>query len=183
LDKIEQLTQLFLRLDSGEKPENLRQEARSFLSQISPRDVALAEQSLMQAGADVSKLRSRCVQHISLLPDQVTRIRTMLPSNHIVRIILAEHEMMLCFLADLEQVNAQIQKMPYCAPTSLELRKLSHIVSHLITAGDHNYREDEIIFPELERRGYYGPPEILKIEHLHLFVCNWIMNFEVVNPL
>jgi DUF438 domain-containing protein len=171
LDKIELLTQLFLRLDSGEKVETIRSENTEFLRTVSARDVALAEQSLMQAGADIGRLRSRCCTHVALLGDQVARMRAKLPMNHIVRVILLEHEMILCFLADMEELNADIQQLTYCSPASMEIRKLNHIVSHLVSTGDHNHREDEVIFPELERRGYYGPPEILKVEHLGLDAC------------
>jgi uncharacterized protein len=88
-----------------------------------------------------------------------------------VRIILAEHEMMLCFLADLEELNDEIKHLSYCSSTSIEIRKLAHIVSHLVVACDHEYREAEVIFPELERHGYYGPPEIVKVDYAGLDSC------------
>jgi len=171
VDKIAQLTKLFVRLDSGECPESLKKEASNFLETVSPKDLALAEQSLMQSGVDIAKLRDRCFAHVSLLGDQVAKLRAKLPYSHIVRTILVEHEMMLCFLADLEDLNRDIQQMAYCSPASIEIRKLNHIVSHLVSTGDHRFREDEVIFPELERHGYYGPPEIVKIEQLGLDAC------------
>ena len=170
MDKIEQLTQLFMRLDAGESPEQLRNEAKDFLSTVGPGDIAIAEKSLSQS-ANGRNLRVRCSRHITLLSDQVAKLRATLPLDHIVRTILVEHEMMLCFLADLEDLNSEIQQMSYCSPTSFEMRKLAHIVSHLIVAGDHQHREDEIIFPELERHGYYGPPEILKLDNIGLDAC------------
>jgi DUF438 domain-containing protein len=170
-DKVEQLTRLFMRVDAGESPEKVRREAELFLSTVGPREAAMAEQLLIQSGTNIEQLRRRCLAHISLLGDQVTKLRLSLPVNHIIRIILAEHEMMLCFLADLEELNKEIQQMSYCSPTSTEIRKLVHIVSHLVAAGDHEFREAEFIFPELERHGYYGPPEILKTEHSGLDTC------------
>jgi DUF438 domain-containing protein len=171
MDRIEQLTQLFRRLDAGENPDKVRQEARTFLSTVGPREVAMAERYLIQAGTDGEQVRRRCYMHILLLPDQTTKLRSILPYNHIVRIILAEHEMMLCFLAELEELNREIQEHSYCSPTSVEMRKLVHIVSHIIAAGDHEFREAEVVFPELERQGYYGPPEIIKAEHQGLDAC------------
>ncbi|OHB52855.1 MAG: hypothetical protein A2Y07_04455 [Planctomycetes bacterium GWF2_50_10] len=171
MDKIGQLTQLFARLDSGESADRLRQEAGHFLDTVSPKDLALAEQFMMQGGADLGHLRSRCFAHVSLLGDQAAKLRARLPYSHIVRTILAEHEMMLCFLAELEELNREIQQMAYCSGASVEIRKLNHIVSHIVNSGDHRFREDEVIFPELERHGYYGPPEIIKIEQLGLDAC------------
>jgi uncharacterized protein len=171
MSKAEQLTQLFMRLDAGENLDKVRREAQSFLSTVGPRDLAMAEQLLIQAGVNIELLRRRCLTHVSLLGDQVTRLRSQLSPNHIIRIILAEHEMMLCFLADLEELNNEIQHLPDCSPTSVEIRRLVHIVSHLVAAGDHEFREAEFIFPELERHGYYGPPEIVKTDHDSLNTC------------
>ena len=170
-DKISRLTELFTRLDAGETPEYLRHEASNFLQTVSPQDVALAEQYLLQTGVDMTKMKARCFAHISLLGDQAAKLRAKLPANHIVRTILAEHEMILCFLADLEDLNNEIEQMAYCSPTSIEIRKLNHIVSHIVNAADHRFREDEVIFPELERHGYYGPPEIVKVEQLGVDAC------------
>ena len=160
-----------MRIDAGENPDKLRTEAQAFLSTIGPREVAMAEQQLIQSGVNIEQLRSRCLSHVSLLGDQVHKLRAKLPANHIVRIILAEHEMILCFLADLEELNDDVQQLKYCSPTSIEIRKLVHIVSHLVAAGEHEYREAECIFPELERHGYYGPPEIIKTEQTGLETC------------
>ena len=171
MSKVEQLTRIFKRLDAGESPEKVRHEEHQFLSTVGPHEVALAEQSLLQEGVPIEQIRTRCLSHISLLPDQVSRLRSRLPANHIVRIILAEHEMMLCFLADLEELDGEIQQLSSCSPTSVEMRKLAHIVAHLAVAGDHEYREAEVVFPELLRHGYYGPQEIVKSDHPGLDSC------------
>jgi uncharacterized protein len=171
MSKVEQLTLIFKRLDAGESPEKVRHEEHQFLSTVGPQEVALAEQSLLQEGITIEQIRTRCVTHISLLPDQVSRLRARLPANHIVRIILAEHEMMLCFLADLEELDGEIEQLSSFSPTSVEMRKLAHIVAHLAIAGDHEYREAEVVFPELERHGYYGPQEIVKNDRTGLDSC------------
>jgi uncharacterized protein len=171
MSKVEQLTRIFKRLDAGENPEKVRHEEHKFLSTVGPHEVALAEQSLLRDGVPIDEVRTRCLTHISLLPDQVSRLRAKLPANHIVRIILAEHEMMLCFLADLEELDGEIQQLSSCSPTSVEMRKLAHIVAHLAVAGDHEYREAEVVFPELERYGYFGPQEIVKVDHTGLDSC------------
>jgi len=171
MSKVEQLTLIFKRLDAGENPEKVRHEEHQFLSTVGPQEVALAEQSLLREGVTIDQIRTRCLTHMSLLPDQVSRLRAKLPANHIVRIILAEHEMMLCFLADLEELDSEIQQLSSCSPASVEMRKLVHIVAHLAVACDHEYREAEVVFPELSRYGYYGPQEIIKVDHAGLDSC------------
>ena len=49
-----------------------------------------------------------------------------------------------------------------------EFGKLSHIAEHLLAAELHHQREEDILFPELEQRGVYGPPAVMKEEHIQL---------------
>jgi len=49
-----------------------------------------------------------------------------------------------------------------------EFRRLKHIAEHLIEAESHHRREEEVLFPELERRGVLGPPQVMRMEHEEL---------------
>ena len=49
-----------------------------------------------------------------------------------------------------------------------EWMKLQHINKHLIGAEPHHQREEQILFPELEKRGVFGPPQVMLQEHEEL---------------
>jgi len=167
-DKIKRLVRLLKRLDAGESSSDIRKEQCGFLATIEPKDICLAEQDLIMAGMTIEDMQHMCSRHIQILGDQTNKLRESLPSAHVLRMILCEHDMLKCFLVDLLDVNRTIQEINYITSTSSEFRKLSHIVHHLLAANQHYEREEQIIFPELERRGYFGPLEILRKEHFDL---------------
>jgi len=165
MNKIEELTRMLERLNSGEDPVKVKGEAKRFFSTIDPQDLATAEQQLVENGLDPAELAKLCPLHLELLDDQTARMKAILPPDHVVAILLSEHETILCFLDDLDFVNQLIQKMDNYYPQRDEFRRLVHIAEQLLGVEPHHQREEEILFPELEKRGVYGPPMVMRDEH------------------
>lgn len=91
-----------------------------------------------------------------------------LEKGHVVHTLVAEHEMILCFLDELEKINGVIQRMEKYSALRKEFGKLSHIVEHLAAADAHHKREEKVLFPEMEKRGIVGPPGAMISEHAEL---------------
>lgn len=171
MEKMQKLTQLLQRINAGEGPEKVAKEAKEFLVTVRPRQLVHAEHFLVRCGYSPADLWRLCAAHASILGDRSARLRAQLPPNHIIQRILAEHAVMRCFLAELEDVNAAIQQADYCSNESTELRTVVHITGHLLACDEHKEREEQIIFLQLENCGLYGPAEIVKTEHLVLDMC------------
>ncbi|MFH1371177.1 MAG: DUF438 domain-containing protein [Planctomycetota bacterium] len=168
MDKIEELTGILERLNSGEDPAKVKAEAKQLLSTIDPADLSIAEQHLVEKGLAPEDLRKLCTLHLELLEDQSAKLKEKLPREHVIATLINEHETILCFLDDLDFVNQSIQKMPGYKPEREEFRRLLHIAEQLIGTELHHQREEDILFPELEKRGVYGPPMVMKGEHAEL---------------
>jgi DUF438 domain-containing protein len=166
--KVEQLTTILKRLNEGEDPARVREEARAFLATIDPADLSIAEQQLLEAGLSKEDLRGLCSVHMELLSGQPAGVKNALPPGHVVHTLVSEHEMILAFLDELTAVNEAIQVMAKYDGEREEFGKLHHIAEHLVEAEAHHQREEEVLFPELERRGVTGPPQIMRLEHQEL---------------
>lgn len=161
----DQLADLLQRLNSGEDPAVVREEARRLLASLDPADLSLAEQKLIDAGLAPEDLRDLCAIHLEVLGDQLEALRADLAPGHVVHTLVAEHDMILDFLRELERVNAAIQRMDRYDPTREEFGLLHHLAEHLVGAEKHHQREEDVLFPEVEARGVYGPPQIMRLEH------------------
>ncbi len=170
MEKVQELTQLLKRLNSGEDPAAVKEQAREFLSTVDARDLSIAEQQLMDEGLSTADLQNLCTVHLKMIGDQVEKMKTSLPPGHVISTLVSEHETILCFLDELWWLNECIGKMPAHDPESERFRKLSHIAEHLVAAELHHQREEDILFPALEERGVYGPTEIMRQEHIELRV-------------
>lgn len=166
--KTEELTELLRRLNRGEDPVAVREEAREFLATVDTRDLSIAEQNLLDEGLSPSDLRRLCTVHLEMLGDQVEKMKSQLPVDHVISTLISEHETILCFLDDLEVINEKIQRLDEYSKQEEAFRKLAHIAEHLVAADLHYQREEDILFPELERKGVYGPPVVMREEHTQL---------------
>jgi DUF438 domain-containing protein len=168
MEKVQELTQLLKRLNSGEDPVSVKEQAKDFLSTVNACDLSIAEQQLMDEGLSAADLQNLCTAHLQMIGDQVDKMKASLPPGHVISTLVSEHETILCFLDELWWLNERIGEMAVYDPESDKFRKISHIAKHLVAAELHYQREEEILFPALEERGVYGPTAIMKEEHIQL---------------
>ena len=155
-DKNEALIRILRGIDRGDDPRTLRAEAHRLIREITPRDLARAEQRLVRTGTPSRQAGQLSVAFLlmGVLDGKDVHLRDRLPADHVLRIILAEHELTRCFLADLDSLVHRIAGLDHMTDTSIEFMRLSHIAEHLYAMLEHIEREDDILFPSLRRQGW-----------------------------
>lgn len=165
MDKIDKLVEILERLNSGESPDAVREEAQAFLAQVDPTELSMAEQKLIQAGMAPEDLRHLCSMHMEMLKGELEKMTSNLETGHVIDTLVKEHEVILSFLDKLEDTNQEIQKLDAFDSNNELFAKLLHIAEHLIGAEPHHQREEQVLFPEVESRGVTGPTRIMVMEH------------------
>jgi DUF438 domain-containing protein len=168
----EELEGLLLKINRGGNVGNLQKQANQLITAITPHDIAVVEKRLVQSG-----LSSRRVQQLSasfilmgLMEGKHTNLRESLAENHILKKVLAEHDMMRCFLADLEDVAMRISQSDFLNDTSGEIRRLAHITDHIRAMEEHIGREDDVIFPALRSQGWGNLCKSVETDHIYIGV-------------
>jgi uncharacterized protein len=100
--------------------------------------------------------------------EQVEKILAELPKEHVLSTMIAEHEAILEFLDELDWIDRSIQEMAQYTPGQEEFERLTHIARHLVETERHHRREEQVLFPELEKRGVEGPSAVMRREHEEL---------------
>ncbi len=100
--------------------------------------------------------------------EKTKKLNNFLPPGHMTDTFYKEHEIILSFLDKLEKNTQKIQKMKAYQIQDKEWQELKHIAEHLIGAELHHQREEKVLFPELEKAGVLGPPEVMRGEHEEL---------------
>lgn len=166
----EELTGFLIKLSKGRDKSGLRKQADRLIDSVSPLDFARAEHNLMQNGIPPRRIQQLSTSFImmGLAEREKSDLRLRLPDYHILRKVMAEHEMLRCFLADLEEVAERIYHTSHLSPTSGELMQLSHIAEHLNSLEEHIGREDDVLFPALKERGWKSL--FCRIESEHTYI-------------
>lgn len=164
----EKLYSCLREINSGNNAEEIRRREPGLINSITPSDLAVAEQMLLESGCSIAEIRRRQHEYIALTGDQLYNMWKSLPHSHIARKILAEHEIYLCMLSDLKEVNCKIQKLDTITDTCTEIRKLAHVVQHLVSSRDHSLYEEEILYPELSRLKLGHLIRAMKSDHAYI---------------
>ncbi len=123
---------------------------------------------LLDTGCSVAILRRNQHLYIELLGDQLYKLWSSLPYNHIARRILAEHEIYQCMVSDLKEVNTLIQEMDMLTDISTEYRRLVHISQHLAAVGEHAQYEEDLLFPEMRKHKFGHLVRAMKSDHAYI---------------
>lgn len=168
--KAQALTGLLKRINQGEDLNHLCKEANLLVTNVDPKDIATARQNLIDEGysAQLVQQLSATLMLMGIFEKQSVNPETLLPPNHILRLVMVEHDLIRCFLADLNDVVEAIQCTNQLSDVSSEFRKLAHIIEHLSAMKEHIDREEDVIFPYLRKRGWMNLCPAAQGEHLNI---------------
>ncbi|MCE5184834.1 MAG: DUF438 domain-containing protein [Planctomycetaceae bacterium] len=166
----EELTGFLVKLSEGKNKAGLRKQANRLIAAITPDDIESAERTLIMNGYTVKKIQQLSAAFVlmGVLGGDDAGLRSRLPEQHILRKIMAEHEMIRCFLADLEDVAGSIEKSEQMNASSCEIMRLHHIAEHLHALDEHLDREDDIIYPALKEKGWKSLFSRIESEHVYI---------------
>jgi len=127
-----------------------------------PLEISKAEQRLLKEGVSEEELKEFCKIHLEAVEEKVEKIKERLEEDHPINILISEHEKIEGFLSKLEELGKTIEKDGFNRTRKKRLRSLTE---KLLESEKHHEREEETIFPRLERKGIDGPPRIMRQEH------------------
>jgi DUF438 domain-containing protein len=167
------ITRLLEKISKGENPRKLRREATRLMSDVHPVDIARAEQNLIENGIAENTVHnlSSAFMLMGILEDQILNIKSKLPNNHIIRKVIAEHDLTRCYLAELEDLAVEIDMMETITDVCLQFRKLTHIIEHLDAMEEHIEREEDVIFPMLKKHGWKALCRASQSDHVYIRIA------------
>lgn len=163
--KIKELTDLLSKLNTEGLTEDLKEEGLKLVKSISPLELSMAEQNLVEDGMDPSELRHLCDIHMMVLKDELEKLRSNISKGHLLYTMVEEHTVILEVLKELESVTNVILTMEKYDVSKAEFKKVTELANKVLDAEPHHKREEDVLFVELEKRGITGPTRIMKLEH------------------
>jgi DUF438 domain-containing protein len=165
--QVKELTEVLKLVAASQDVDIIRKEHMEFLGTIGSRMLNSRELELAKEGISFDDLRKICGRKM-LATDRTGSLRDSLPHGHILRMVYAEHNLVLYYMSDLEILNSFIQQAHDWNGNRRLFDKLSHIVRHLCGMDPHHVREDKVIYPQLAAHGYSDVPQSIFAEHAKL---------------
>ena len=151
-------------LHSGADPQEMVQRFQQVLHGVSPTEIAQIEQELIEEGMPQEEVRRLCDVHLAVFRESLEKAETLAPAGHPINILMAEHRLMLEQAQELARL-AQGMASADDAEAADFMQQVRTIAEHLRESESHYLREENVLFPYLEKHGIKQPPAIMWMEH------------------
>jgi len=164
-NKKELLKELVKRLHQGESAEEIKEKFKKAFKDVTATEIARIEEELVREGMPPEEIRKFCDVHIALFRESLDKEKPIAPPGHPIHILTEEHKILLRFVEELKDVAKEIKGTEDFASNSESMTKLDHIAKHLKESESHYLREENVLFPYLEKHGITQPPAMMWTEH------------------
>ncbi|MFZ5800970.1 MAG: DUF438 domain-containing protein [Candidatus Omnitrophota bacterium] len=153
---------------SAEELEKVKKEVEVYFKDTAPKELALAEQELIQEGTGREEMKRLCDVHLEVMKKQLgAEARSIrLPAAHPISILKDEHKIIKRNLKKLKRVLEKLESAVSFEKAKGQLNTLKELSHFFLETEKHHQREEEAIFPRLIAHGITEPPEIFKEDHI-----------------
>jgi PAS domain S-box-containing protein len=162
------LREILSQLHSGVSPQEVKERFKQFLEGVSAEEIARIEQELVKEGLPREEIQRLCDVHLAVFKEQLEKQRPVAKQETPINILLEEHKILQQISEKLGQVADKIVKAEDAKRMSSEISQLREIATELLDAEKHYLREENVLFPLLEKHGITEPPAIMWMEHNQL---------------
>jgi len=164
-DKKKMLKEIIRQLHSGASPQEVKERFKQVLEGVSSVEIAKIEQELIKEGMRREEIQKLCDVHMEVFREQLEKQKLAIPPSHPINILMEEHRVMLQIAEKLNAIAKKIQSVNDKNYITEEIHTLEHIAEDFRDSEKHYLREENVLFPIIEKHGITEPPAIMWMEH------------------
>lgn len=167
-DKKARFKDMLREMREGKPTADIKERAMALLKDVDATTLGILEQELIQEGVTHDEIRqSLCDVHLEVMRDSLVKQRIEVRPPHPVHTLMEEHKLIVRALHDLAEVVQALDACRRFEDLSPENLGKLELASHLLVEAElHHDREEQCLFPMLERHGVSEPPAIMVEEHV-----------------
>ena len=156
---------LIQQLHAGVSPDEVKEKIKGVLKGISPTEIAQVEEELINEGLPRQEIQKLCEVHLAVFRESLDKPRSEGPPGHPIHILLKEHELVKGFVEGISALLPKVEPAEDLAVIENDLSRIGELLTHLKEYDRHKVREENTLFPTLEKHGVTQPPAIMWTEH------------------
>jgi PAS domain S-box-containing protein len=164
-DKKALIKEAIRQLHAGVPPEQVKEKFRHVLEGIDSLEIAKIEQELAKEGMKREEMRKLCDVHMAIFKEQLEKQQPNLQPSQPISILMEEHKIMLKMAEQLVTVANKVLKVNDMRYVTEEIHQVEHLAEDFTDSEKHYLREENVLFPYLEKHGITEPPAVMWMEH------------------
>lgn len=144
-------------LHEGANVEAVKEQFKRVLRMITPTEISQIEGELVEEGMPREEIQRLCDVHLEVFREALEREKTLAPAGHPIHILMVEHSLLLGFAEELRALCKE--------PAASDGARPGQLIAWFKDSASHYLREENVLFPYLEKHGITQPPAIMWSEH------------------
>ncbi len=161
----EDMKALLKKLYKDEDVEDVKTKFKKLIEKADPVLIAVVEGELTKEGYTVRDLMKACDVHMELFKEQISNSRTRVEKDHPLWRLIKDHDAVMFWLEKGLETSRKMEGKSGYEDAGVLIESLKVIMIKLKEAENHDVRQENTIFPVLERYGVEEPPAIMWEEH------------------
>jgi uncharacterized protein len=164
-DKKAQIKEAIRQLHAGVPPEEVKEKFRDVFEGTDSLEIAKIEEQLVDEGLKREDMRRLCDVHMSVFKEQIEKQNLNLKPSQPISILMEEHKIMTTMTEDLAVLANKILKVSDMSYVQEDIHQVENLAGDLADSDKHYLREENVLFPMLEKHGISEPPAVMWIDH------------------
>ncbi len=164
-EKKKMLKEVIKALHAGARPDELKEKFKEVLKDIGPVEISKVEEELINEGMPREELLRLCDVHLAVFKESLEKTRSGVAPGHPIHILLKEHDLIKGYVQAIADLLPRVEQAKGLAEIRDELPEIGELLGNLKEYNKHQVREENSLFPYLEKHGVTQPPAIMWTEH------------------
>lgn len=167
-DKVKEILKKVTEHTTPEEMAVLKETFKDVIKDANPLVIAAAESELVKEGATLSDLMKACDIHLEMFKDVIKNPNLKMAEGHPITSFQHDHVNILTLMEKFIDAIKELKKKGSFAAGEKEMKRIALIADKLLEAENHNVRQENTLFPILERHGIEQPPAIMWHDHTEM---------------
>ena len=164
-DKKAQIKEAIRQLHAGVPPEQVKEKFRAVFEGTDSLEIAKIEEELAKEGMKRDEMRKLCDVHMAIFKEQIEKQNPNLKPSQPISILMEEHRIMTKMSEELVSLANKILKIKDMRYVEEDIHQVEHLIADFTDSEKHYLREENVLFPMLEKHGITEPPAVMWMEH------------------
>jgi DUF438 domain-containing protein len=164
-DKKAKIKEAIRQLHAGVPPEQVKERFREVLEGTDSLEIAKIEEELAKEGMKKEEMRRLCDVHMAIFKEQLEKQMPNFKPSQPISILMEEHKIMLQLAEKLTSLANKVLKVNDMRYVAEEIHQVEHVAEDFTDSEKHYLREENVLFPIIEKHGITEPPAIMWMEH------------------
>ena len=166
--KIKELLKKVSEKTSPEEMAAIKKDFKETIKDANPLIIAAAEAELMKEGSTIDDLMKACDVHLEMFRDVIRNPNLKVPEGHPIASFQEDHKNILSVMEKLIDEIKEAKKIGNYEDAVTEIKMIGKLADKIMEAENHNVRQENTLFPVLEKHGIEQPPAIMWHDHTEM---------------